>query len=274
MRALWLAYPNDARALAVDDAYLWGESLLVAPVTASSAKDRTIYLPHGQWFDYWTGEEIFGGLDHIRPVDLATMPLYVKAGTILPLGPIKQSTLEPSTTPIELHIYPGSDARFALYEDDGISMDHTRGISSTIDMRWNDQLKRLSLALAPGSVMRSLHYTQFPCTACGQLGIQDPGLPRLTNSHRLLMQIAPPAYSRRRTTPSRPAPRRIGRASAPLPPAPSPRSPISTPRARPSSDTRCRWCRTADRRPCGSSADSPPRRTPWQSSCHSAATPR
>ena len=74
----------------------------------------------------------------LAPVDLATMPLYVKAGTILPLGPIKQSTLERSSAPLELHIYPGADARFELYEDDGISMDHTRGVSSTIDIRWNE----------------------------------------------------------------------------------------------------------------------------------------
>jgi alpha-glucosidase/alpha-D-xyloside xylohydrolase len=167
MRALWLAYPGDARALAVDDAYLWGDSLLVAPVTASSAKDRTVYLPHGLWFDYWTGAQISGALDLVREVDLATMPLFVKAGSILPLGPIKQSTLEPSSAPIELRIYPGNDARFALYQDDGISMDHTRGISSTIDMRWNDQLKRLSLVLAPGSIMRSFTTRTFRVRLAG-----------------------------------------------------------------------------------------------------------
>lgn len=161
MRALWLAYPGDMRALAVDDAYLWGENLLVAPITAASAKQRSVYLPQGLWFDYWTGEQIAGGRDHVRAVDLATLPLYVKSGAILPLGPIKQSTLETSSAPIELHIYPGSDSRFALYEDDGVSMDHTHGISSTIDIRWDDRLRRLSLKLAPGSVMRSFTTRAF-----------------------------------------------------------------------------------------------------------------
>jgi alpha-glucosidase (family GH31 glycosyl hydrolase) len=152
-----------------------GESLLVAPVTAASAKERTVYLPQGLWFDYWMGERFAGGLDHVRPVDLATMPLYVKAGTILPLGPIKQSTLERSSTPIGLRIYPGSDGRFALYEDDGVSMDHTRGISSTIDIRWNDRLKRLSLAFAPGSVMRNFTSRTFRVRLAGssELKTQD-----------------------------------------------------------------------------------------------------
>jgi alpha-glucosidase/alpha-D-xyloside xylohydrolase len=153
MRALWLAFPADPRALAVDDAYMWGENLLVAPVTTASAKDRTVYLPHGIWFDYWTGETITGGFDHTRPVDLATMPLYVKAGSILPLGPVKQSALEKSSDPLELHIFPGSDGQLTLYEDDGVTMEHTRGISSTIDIRWHDQTRSLSLGLAPNSTM-------------------------------------------------------------------------------------------------------------------------
>lgn len=146
MRALWLAFPTDPRALTVDDAYLWGPSLLIAPVTTKAATERTTYLPTGTWFDFWSNAQIAGGTTHTRTIDLATIPIYVRAGTILPLGPIKQSTLEKSTAPLELRIYPGADAHFALYEDDGISMDHTRGISSTINIRWNDHTRTLSLA--------------------------------------------------------------------------------------------------------------------------------
>ena len=161
MRALWVSFPNDPAALAVDDAYMWGDSLLVAPVTEKSAAERTTYLPKGAWLDYWTGEYIQGGNPHSRPVDLATMPLYVKAGSILPLGPIKQSTLERSSDPLELHIYPGADARFALYEDDGTSMDHLRGVSSTIDIRWNERNRAISLALAAGSAMHPFTTRKF-----------------------------------------------------------------------------------------------------------------
>jgi alpha-glucosidase (family GH31 glycosyl hydrolase) len=155
MRALWFSFPDDPAALSVDDAYMWGDSLLVAPVTSKSAIELTTYLPKGAWFDYWTGESIQGGKPYARPVDLATMPLYVKAGTILPLGPIKQSTLERSSDPLELHIYPGADAHFALYEDDGISMDHTRGVASTINIRWNELTRAITLALAAGSTMHT-----------------------------------------------------------------------------------------------------------------------
>ena len=155
MRALWFAFPNDPGALAVDDAYLWGDSILVAPVTTMSATERITYLPRGAWFDYWTGEPITGGAPHTRPVDLATMPLYVKAGTVLPLGPIKQSALERLSDPLELNIYPGTDGHLALYEDDGTSMDHLRGVNSTIDVRWNDRTRTLSLALAAGSAMHT-----------------------------------------------------------------------------------------------------------------------
>lgn len=170
MRALWLSFPGDAAALIVDDAYMWGESLLVAPVTSKSATERTVYLPRGAWFDYWASESnapIAGGATHTRAVDLTTLPLYVKAGTILPLGPVKQSTLEPSTDPLELHIYPGTDARFALYEDDGISIDHTRGISSTIEISWNDSARTLSFALAPGSTMHSFTTRKFNARIAG-----------------------------------------------------------------------------------------------------------
>ncbi len=161
MRALWLSFPKDPAALAVDDAYMWGDSLLVAPVTSKSATERIIYLPKGTWFDYWTGESIAGGDRHTRPVDLATMPLYVKAGTILPLGPVKQSTLERSSYPLELHIYPGADAHFALYEDDGTSMDHTHGVSSNVDIRWNEHTRVISLTLAAGSAMHPFTTRKF-----------------------------------------------------------------------------------------------------------------
>jgi alpha-glucosidase/alpha-D-xyloside xylohydrolase len=167
MRALWLAFPGDTAALAVDDAYLWGASLLVAPVAAASVKDRRVYLPQGTWFDYWTGEQITGGREHVRAVDLATMPLYVRAGSILPMGPVKQSTGERTSAPTELHIYPGGDGRATLYEDDGVSMDHTRGVCSTIEVGWSDQERRLLIALAHGSVMHAFTSRTFQVQVAG-----------------------------------------------------------------------------------------------------------
>ena len=90
MRALWLHYPDDPVATARGDQFLWGRDILVSPVVEKGATTRRLYLPRGSWFDFWTEERIEGGREVVRAVDLATMPLHVRAGAILPLGPVKQ----------------------------------------------------------------------------------------------------------------------------------------------------------------------------------------
>lgn len=153
MRALWLHYPDDPQAVARADEYLWGPNLLVAPVVEQGATARQLYLPRGNWYDFWTGERVEGGKEVSREVDLETMPLYVRAGAILPLGPVKQYVSEPSTEPLTISIYPGGDANFVLYEDDGKSFDYRRGEWMGIDMAWNDARRLLTLTLAEGSKM-------------------------------------------------------------------------------------------------------------------------
>jgi alpha-glucosidase (family GH31 glycosyl hydrolase) len=86
MRALWLHYPDDPTAVARGDQYLWGRDILVAPVVEKGATSRKLYLPRGVWFDFWTDEKTTGGREIDRAVDLATMPLYVRAGAIIPMG--------------------------------------------------------------------------------------------------------------------------------------------------------------------------------------------
>jgi alpha-glucosidase (family GH31 glycosyl hydrolase) len=126
---------------------------LVAPVTEPDAKKRSVYLPEGNWFDFWTGELMGGGREIQRSVDLETMPLYVKAGSILPLGPVKQYVSEPSDQPLSISVYPGVDASYLLYEDDGISFNYRKGEWMGIEMTWSDVHRRLSLKLAKGSRM-------------------------------------------------------------------------------------------------------------------------
>jgi alpha-glucosidase (family GH31 glycosyl hydrolase) len=149
MRALWLAYPDDAKASAIEDAYLWGDNLLVAPVLDAGATHRTTYLPHGLWWDYWTSDKIEGGREVTREVDLATLPLYVKAGTILPIGPVKQYTSDESDNPLILRVYPGTDGSFTLYEDDGSSFRYQQGEFSRIQCEWKDKERTLSLKADP-----------------------------------------------------------------------------------------------------------------------------
>jgi alpha-glucosidase/alpha-D-xyloside xylohydrolase len=154
VRALWLHYPDDAAAAARGDEYLWGRDVLVAPVVEKGATTRRLYLPRGAWYDFWTSERHEGGREISRAVDLETMPLYVRAGAILPLGPVKQYTSQPTDEPLTLQIYPGADGAFTMYEDDGISFAHERGDWMGLEMRWNDSARRLDVRLAAGSRMR------------------------------------------------------------------------------------------------------------------------
>ncbi|MGH9727439.1 MAG: TIM-barrel domain-containing protein [Candidatus Acidiferrales bacterium] len=153
MRALWLHYPDDPVAVARDDEYLWGRDVLVAPVFEKGAASRRVYLPRGSWYDFWTGERTEGGHEISRDIDLETMPLYVRAGAILPLGPVKQYSSEKVDEPLSVTIYPGADGSFLLYEDDGKSFNYRKGDWMGIKMAWSDSRRVLSLHLAEGSRM-------------------------------------------------------------------------------------------------------------------------
>jgi alpha-glucosidase (family GH31 glycosyl hydrolase) len=153
MRALWLNFPDDPKAVSCENEYLWGKSVLVAPVVEKGATARQVYLPRGGWYDFWTGERLEGGREISRSVDLEIIPLYVRAGSIVPLGPVKQFTGEQVDEPLSLSIYPGADASFLLYEDDGRSFAYRKGEWMGIQMTWNDSAKKLSLRLADGSRM-------------------------------------------------------------------------------------------------------------------------
>lgn len=145
MRPLWLAFPADSRSLMCDDEYLFGDHILVAPVLAPSAQKRAVSLPPGQWHDFWTGDPVTGGQEVSRTVDLKTMPLYVRAGAVIPLGPVRQYVTEPVDGPLTLRVYPGADGRFSLYEDDGESFRYEHGDYTAIDCVWSDRDRTLTL---------------------------------------------------------------------------------------------------------------------------------
>jgi alpha-glucosidase/alpha-D-xyloside xylohydrolase len=151
MRAMWLHYPEDATAVARGDQFLWGRDLLVAPVVEQGAGARKVYLPRGAWYDFWNGERVEGGREITRPVDLETAPIYVRAGAIVPMGPLKQYTAEKVDGPIAVTVYPGANGAFLLYEDDGASFDYRKGEWMGLEMAWSDARKTLSVKLARGS---------------------------------------------------------------------------------------------------------------------------
>ena len=153
VRAMWLHHPDDPIAAQRGDQYFWGRDMLVAPVVEKGATFRKLYLPSGTWVDFWTEQSINGGRELDRPVDLSTMPLYVRAGAVLPMGPVRQYTAEPSDAPLTLVVYPGADGTFTLYEDDGVSFAYRTGTWMGIAMSWQDRSRQLTLKLAPNSKM-------------------------------------------------------------------------------------------------------------------------
>jgi alpha-glucosidase/alpha-D-xyloside xylohydrolase len=120
--------------------YLWGRDLLIAPVFEKGATSRDVYLPAGDWYDWWTNAKAKGGQTVSRSIDLATMPIYVRAGAIIPVDPVRQHTGEAVTEPTTLKVYRGANGTFTMYDDDGISQDYLRGRGSWT--RWSGTMAR------------------------------------------------------------------------------------------------------------------------------------
>jgi alpha-glucosidase/alpha-D-xyloside xylohydrolase len=145
MRALWLHYPDDPDVVRRKDEYLWGRDLLVAPVTERGATQREIYLPPGDWYDWWTGEKVAGHRAFTRKMDLKTLPLYVRAGAIIPFDPVRQYVDEPVNEPTTLRVYTGADGNFVLYDDDGTSLDYQHGAGTWTAFAWNDARREFEI---------------------------------------------------------------------------------------------------------------------------------
>ena len=148
MRALWLHYANDTEAVKLGNEYLWGRDILVAPVVEKGAKSRRVYLPAGTWFDWWTGKKFEGRQWIEREVDLATLPLFVRAGAIVPLDPVRQFTAQQIVEPTTLRIHPGANGTFTLYDDDGQSLGYRDGSDAKIvwiRIHWDDAAHRLTI---------------------------------------------------------------------------------------------------------------------------------
>jgi alpha-glucosidase/alpha-D-xyloside xylohydrolase len=145
MRSLWLHYPNDRQASRIGNQYLWGRDMLIAPVYEKGATSREVYLPEGIWYDWWTGKAVEGGKTITRQVDLSCMPIYVRAGAIIPFDPVRQYTSQKVDKPTTLKIYQGADGQYTLYDDDGVSLDYLKGSSAETLIKWDDGAKRLTV---------------------------------------------------------------------------------------------------------------------------------
>ena len=155
MRPLVLEFPGDEKTFNLRDEWLVGDRLLAAPVLAQGGA-RDVYLPAGRWYDFNTGAAIAGGRTLHVQAPLGTIPAYVRAGTILPLGPILQSTSLGAEDPLEVRVYPGADASFALYEDDGDTYAYEKGAASRIPMHWDDAKRTLTVGSRAGAFPKML----------------------------------------------------------------------------------------------------------------------
>jgi alpha-D-xyloside xylohydrolase len=152
MRGLVMDFPEDLKASNLNDAYLFGPSLLINPVLGYKDRTRNVYLPTGQgWYDLYTGKYFKGGQDITATAAYEKIPVYVKEGSIIPSGPELQYTSEKAVDPLTVFVYTGKDASFSLYEDEGTNYNYEKGAFSTINFTYSESTKTLTLGDRKGS---------------------------------------------------------------------------------------------------------------------------
>ena len=143
MRALFMDFPNDPNVADIPDEYMFGPAFLVAPVVEQGATTRKVYLPAGSdWYNYWTNERIKGGQSITANAPIDTLPLFVRAGSIIPLGSEILSTDQPQSIE-SLRVYPGADGEFPLFSDDGTTYAYEKGAGSVTKLHWDDASHQL-----------------------------------------------------------------------------------------------------------------------------------
>jgi alpha-glucosidase len=147
LRPLLYQFPNDPRTYSLHDQLMLGPSLMAAPITRPGVDSRSVYLPAGVWYDWWSGEQFAGPADILAPAPLERMPLYVRAGAVVPLAPVMQHSDERPLDELTLLVWPG-DSEWTLYEDDGHSFDHQQGAWATTGFRVRTQRGATTLEIA------------------------------------------------------------------------------------------------------------------------------
>jgi alpha-D-xyloside xylohydrolase len=161
MRALVMDFRDDVRAQNIGDQFLFGPAILVNPVTEPGATSRRLYLPKAMWYGFWTGNAVEGPstIDASAPLD--RMPLYVRAGSILPMGPDIQFSTEKPADPIELRVYTGADGGFTLYEDENDNYNYEKGVYATIPLKWDEAKQELTIGERHGKFPGMLETRTF-----------------------------------------------------------------------------------------------------------------
>ena len=146
MRSLAFEFRSDTKVYNINDQFMFGPSILVNPVVKSEVINRKIYLPEpNKWHDFWTGKIIDSGQTIEYPTPIETIPLFIKAGSVIPFGPVQQYVDEKLNAPIDIRIYSGADAEFVYYEDEGNNYNYEKGAYNTIQFTWDEEHKKLSI---------------------------------------------------------------------------------------------------------------------------------
>jgi alpha-D-xyloside xylohydrolase len=192
MRAVVMDFPKDKKTWDLNNEFLFGKSILVVPVTNPQylkrvvsgqdslwAEDFTqvqttqVYLPAGtNWFDFWTGKSIAGGQTIQKETPLDIIPLYVKAGSIVPFGPNVQYAEEKRWDSLDISIYPGANGEFVFYEDENDNYNYEKGLRSTITFKWNNASKTFTIGDRKGSFPGMLKSRKFNITVVDENAVQ------------------------------------------------------------------------------------------------------
>jgi alpha-D-xyloside xylohydrolase len=161
MRPLVMDFRTDERAQNIGDQFMFGPAFLVSPVTDPAATTRQLYLPDAKWYDFWSVAPVAGGhvIEANAPID--RLLLYVRAGSILPLGPDLEWSTEKPADPIELRIYPGADGDFTLYEDENDNYNYEKGKYATIPLHWDSEKSTLTIGDRKGEFPGMLKQRTF-----------------------------------------------------------------------------------------------------------------
>jgi len=161
MRPLVMDFRTDERAENIGDQFMFGPAFLVSPVTEPAASMRQLYLPNAKWYDFWAGTSSQGGKMIEAAAPLERIPLYVRAGSILPLGPEMEWSTEKPADPVELRIYRGADGDFTLYEDENDNYNYEKGVYATIPLHWDDSNGTLTIGDRKGEFPGMLQKRTF-----------------------------------------------------------------------------------------------------------------
>jgi alpha-D-xyloside xylohydrolase len=168
MRPLVMDFRTDTRAIDIGDQFMYGPAFLVNPVTKPGATSRSVYLPQAKWYDFWNGTGIRGAVTEEAAAPLDRLPLYVRAGSIVPMGPELEWSTQRPEDPIEVRVYTGADGSFTLYEDENDGYAYEKGVYATIPLHWDDAHQTLTIGDGKGAFPGMLTSRTFRIVFVGE----------------------------------------------------------------------------------------------------------